>query len=116
MNTAFDQDDAFRLQDSDSARAGDKSEGDSKIGMHIAPSSTMRTIRFMDHYVQMERTMDMKNMWVWILNGVVTVGCFIAFLYIKGSELVIGIYIPLDLFFNIAKTVFYWYYCYVDMK
>lgn len=82
----------------------------------MSPSESMRTIKFEEHYVQMDRQMDMKNTWVWIVNALVTIGCFIAFLMIDGKELVIALYIPLDLFFNIAKGVFYGYYCYIDMK
>jgi hypothetical protein len=62
----------------------------------------------------MTRVFVSGTKWLWILNSVVSVGCFIAFIILQGRELVYALYIPLDLFFNIAKTVFFWWYFAVD--
>jgi len=64
----------------------------------------------------MERNFEIKHRWVWILNGLVTLGCFIAFLCINGKETVFSFYIPLDVALNVAKTVFFWYNFYEDMN
>ena len=36
----------------------------------------------------MIRTFDMSRWWIWVINGVVTIGCFIAFILIDGKEIV----------------------------
>ena len=76
----------------------------------------MKTIHFTEHYVPMVRKFAVSHWSIWVLNSIVTVGCFIAFLFIDGSELVLCLYIPLDLFFNICKSAFFFYYLWVDQK
>jgi len=72
------------------------------------------TIKFTDHYKPMKRVFVTGHRWLWVLSSVVSIGCFIAFLMLNGSELVYALYIPLDFFFNIAKTLFFWWYFYMD--
>ena len=74
----------------------------------------MKTIGFTDHYVPMVRSFAMSHWGIWVMNSVTTVGCFIAFCIIPGKELVLSLYIPLDLMLNICKSAFYFYYKWVD--
>ena len=64
----------------------------------------------------MVRTFDMSRWWIWVINGVVTIGCFVAFILIDGKEIVFAQYIPLDLFLTVCKTVFYFYYYHRDKQ
>ena len=75
----------------------------------VHPSQTMNTITFEEHYLAMDREFAMKYRLVYALNGLVTLGCFIAFLFIDGRELVYTFYIPLDVFLNLSKTAFFFY-------
>ena len=64
----------------------------------------------------MVRTFDMSRWWIWVINGIVTIGCFIAYLFVDGKEIVFAQYIPLDLFLNVMKTAFYFFYYYRDKR
>ena len=64
----------------------------------------------------MERVFDMSRWWIWVINGLVTVGCFVAYILIDGTEVLYAQYIPLDLFLNVCKTIFYFYYYYRDHR
>ena len=80
----------------------------------IAPSNNLKTISETDHYKDMVRTFDMSRWWIWVINGIVTIACFIAYLLIDGKEIVFAQFIPLDIFLNIMKTAFYFFYYYRD--
>ena len=82
----------------------------------IAPSYNLKTISEAEHYKDMVRTFDMSRWWIWVINGCVTIGCFIAFILIDGKEIVFAQYIPLDLFLTVCKTVFYFYYYHRDKQ
>lgn len=64
----------------------------------------------------MERKLQIPSPWMYILNGLVTLGCMIAFLLIDGKEYVFAFYIPLDLALNMCKTAFFWINWYDDKK
>ena len=74
----------------------------------------MNLISFKDHYVEMERNFDMTMNWIWYVNLLVSIGCFVAYMLIPGKELVFALYIPFDMFLNFCKTAFYWSYYYFD--
>ena len=80
------------------------------------PSQNLKTISEQEHYKDMERVFDMSRWWIWVINGAVTIGCFIAYMLIDGAEVLYAQYIPLDLFLNFWKTVFYFYYYYRDLR
>lgn len=113
----MEKDDHFKLQDKivDTTKVGDSNSTnvDKKT---LNPSESMNTIGFTEHYVPMVRSFVMSHWSIWILNAVVTVGSFIAFCVIPGSELVLSLYIPLDLLLNISKSSFYFYYLWVDQR
>ena len=69
----------------------------------------MRIISFAEHYVPMKRVFDHSRKYVWAINGIISVACFVAFVFISGKELVYSLYIPLDLILNVCKMAFYWY-------
>ena len=56
----------------------------------------------------MERKFELDFVWVQLLQNIVVIGCFIAYMIIPGKELIFALYIPLDIFFSLAKTTFYW--------
>jgi len=76
----------------------------------------MNTVSYKDHYKEMVREFDTDQYWLFVLNFVVAVACFITFLVIDGKELVYSIFIPLDLFLNISKATFYHWYMYTDKR
>ena len=78
----------------------------------MLPSDKLEVVSQKEHYKELEREFDTSHWWIFVLNGLVTIGCFIAFLLIDGKELVYSLYIPLDLFLNICKFGFYHYYYY----
>lgn len=43
----------------------------------------------------------------WVVNCIVTVGCLIAFFFIDGKELLLALYIPLDMAINLSKGAFF---------
>ena len=53
---------------------------------------------------------------IWIINILVTLGCGIAYILIDGKQLVYSLFIPLDIFLNFGRGVFYWYYYFLDKK
>ena len=53
---------------------------------------------------------------VWLVNGFVTVGCFVAFLAKDGKEVALAYYIPLDCALSIAKACFYFYRYYYEKQ
>ena len=54
--------------------------------------------------------------YVQALNALCTIGCFSAYLALDGKELVLAMYIPLDLTLNFAKTSYFYYYLYLDRR
>jgi len=75
----------------------------------LLPSHTLNNITFEDHYSDMKREFAMDYWWVYILNSVVSLSCFVAFFFIDGKELVYTFYIPLDFALNLSKTAFFFY-------
>ena len=57
----------------------------------------------------MKREFVTNYWWVYTLNGMVTLGCFVAFFFIDGKELVYTFYIPLDFALNLSKMAFVFY-------
>ena len=72
----------------------------------------IRTISFEDHYVKMDREFAYRPWakFIFIINALCTIGCFIAYIIVDGKELFLALYIPLDVALNLAKTLFYYYY------
>ena len=72
----------------------------------------IKTISFEDHYVKMDREFAYRPWakFIFIINGLCTIGCFIAYIIVDGKELFLALYIPLDVALNMAKTLFYYYY------
>ena len=101
-----DKDDDFKLQNKE-GKIGDANK-------NMLASEKVKTIKFEDHYHQMQRVFDTEHSWIWILNGLTVVSCFVAYLVIDGKEIVFALYIPLDLYFQIGKAVFYWGYYWID--
>ena len=67
------------------------------------------TIAFRDHYMPFRRVFERKYKAVWAVNILVTLACGIAYLLIDGKQLVYSLFIPLDIYLNIGRGVFYWY-------
>ena len=63
----------------------------------------------------MVREFVMNRLWVWMINGVVCAGCYIAYFCIAGKEITYSLYIPLDILLVVAKQAFYWWYYYLDI-
>ena len=78
----------------------------------------IKTISFSEHYIKMEREFKRTpaERIIQILNLVVTLGCFIAYLCVDGKELFMALYIPLDVALVLSKTLYYWYYYYQDLR
>ena len=74
------------------------------------------TIAFRDHYMPFRRVFVRRFKGIWIINILVTLGCGIAYILIDGKQLVYSLFIPLDIFLNFGRGVFYWYYYFLDKK
>ena len=64
----------------------------------------------------MKRHFEMDLYLVQILQNVVVLGCFIAYMVIHGKEIMFALYIPLDILFSMSTTAFFWYNYYLDKK
>ena len=82
----------------------------------IAPSVNLKTISETEHYKDMVRTFHTERWWIWVINAIVTLGCFIAYMLIDGKEVIYAQFIPLDLFLNCCKMIFYLWYYLIDMR
>ena len=64
----------------------------------------------------MERVLDASNWWIWVVNGVGTLACLIAFCVIDGKQEIYSLYIPLDILINVAKSAFFWMYYFIEKR
>ena len=54
--------------------------------------------------------------YIQILNALCTIGCFISYMCIDGKQLMLALYIPLDLALNFSKTTYFYFYLYQDRR
>ena len=77
----------------------------------MLPSMALSTVLISnkEHYVRMHRKFLMTKIGkaAWVVNCIVTVGCLIAFFFIDGKELLLALYIPLDMAINLSKGAFF---------
>ena len=75
-------------------------------------------IRNKEHYVRMHRKFLITKIGkvAWVVNFIVTVGCFLAFCFIDGKELLLALYIPLDMALNVSKAMFFFFEYHKDQK
>lgn len=62
----------------------------------------------------MQRNFVETYWWHYMLVGLVTLGCMIAYFVVDGRENVLTLYIPLDLALVVCKTCYYFYMRYEE--
>ena len=82
----------------------------------LLASESIRTIKFDEHYKPRERYFVVKFVAIWYLNLAVSLGAFIAYMFTDGIQLVFALYIPLDVLFNVCKTLFFLWYYFADKR
>ena len=112
----FDKDDQVMLEPTPGAQPAEKKIDETKMLPSEFIQGKSQTISFRDHYMPFRRVFVRRFKGVWIINVLVTLGCGIAYLLIDGKQLVYTLFIPLDIFLNIGRGVFYWYYYFLDKK
>ena len=112
-------DDNFTLQaDEDRTQATNVVSGDQRSNNPRLESvyRTQDMITFHEHYIPMTREFVMNHVWLWAVNSIVCLSCYIAYAFIDGNQITFALYIPFDLLLNLAKGAFYWWYYYEDQR
>lgn len=100
----------------DKKRAELEKKAEMKKLEQILPSFWCNTVSFEAHYERWQRFIEVSHKWLWILNGLITIGCIVAYTMTDGKELVLMYYIPLDFAFNMSRSAFFWYNVFLDKK
>lgn len=69
-----------------------------------------RIEEFEQHYKQLDRVVSKAPIpYMYIVNVCITLGCVIAAAIVDGKELILALYIPLDIAITLSKFCFYWF-------
>merc|ERR1712060_404097 len=98
--------------------AGLKKDKESKGQMYELEKSLVRNDEDTsdNHYVWMEFTFNDQRLWVWWINLAAYIAVVTTYFCIEGHEIIYLMYLPLDMFMNLSKAVYFFYNYYDNIQ